>query len=121
MFGLTWLAGLIRRRPLRLIGAIAGVALAVTVLGALGAFFAASKAQMTRQSAKGIVVDWQVQLSPGTNQASAARIIAKAPGVVTSLPVSYANTTGLTANAGGTVQTTGAGRGAGRAPLSAAK
>ncbi len=110
MYVLTWLWGLLRRRTIRLAGAVIGVAIAVALLGSLGAFFAASKAHMTRQAAAGVIVDWQVQTAPGTNQASAARVIAATPGVIRSLPVGYAPTTGLTASAGGTVQTTGPGQ-----------
>jgi putative ABC transport system permease protein len=110
MFALTWLSGLLRRRALRLAGTVAAVALAVAMFGSLGAFFAASKAHMTRQAAAGVVVDWQVQLTPGANQATAQQTIAAAPGVTASLPVSYASTTGLTASTAGTTQTTGPGK-----------
>jgi len=89
---------------------VTGVAVAVALLGALGAFFAASKAHMTKEAAAGVIVDWQVQLAPGADPAAAARAIAAAPGVVASLQVGYAATTGLTASAGGTVQTTGPGQ-----------
>ncbi len=109
MLTLTWLRGLFRRRILRLAGAVIGVALAVAFLGALGAFFSSSKAHMTKLAAAGVVVDWQVQLTPGANVAQAGRVIASAPGVVRSLPVGYAATPGFTASAGGTVQTTGSG------------
>src|SRR6266567_5941484 len=105
MFVLTWLNGLLRHRTARLAGSITGVAMTVALLGSLGVFFAASKAQMTRQAAAGVVVDWQVQIAPGADAASAGRVIAEAPGVVRSLPVSYASTTGLTAAAGGSTQT----------------
>jgi putative ABC transport system permease protein len=109
MLTLTWLRGLVRRRILRLAGAVIGVALAVAFLGALGAFFSSSKAHMTKLAAAGVVVDWQVQLTPGANAAQAGRVIASAPGVARSLPVGYAATPGFTATAGGTVQTTGSG------------
>jgi putative ABC transport system permease protein len=110
MFILTWLSGLLRHRAARLAGSVLGVAMTVALLGSLGVFFAASKAQMTKQAAAGVVVDWQVQLAPGANAASAGRAIAAAPGVVKSLPVGYASTTGLTATAGGTTQVTGPGK-----------
>ena len=87
MYVLTWLWGLLKRRPIRLAGAVIGIAAAVALLGSLGAFFAASKAHMTRQAAAGVIVDWQVQMAPGANPAPAAHVIAAAPGVVTSLPV----------------------------------
>src|SRR5260221_510876 len=110
MFILTWLTGLLRHRAARLAGSVLGVAMTVALLGSLGVFFAASKAQMTRQALAGVVVDWQVQLAPGAAAASAGRAIAGAPGVVKSLPVGYASTTGLTATAGGTTQVTGPGK-----------
>jgi putative ABC transport system permease protein len=110
MYVLTWLWGLLKRRPVRLAGAVAGIAVAVALLGSLGAFFAASKAHMTRQAAAGVIVDWQVQIAPGAGPAPAARVIAATPGVTRSLPVGYAPATGLTASAGGTVQTTGPGQ-----------
>jgi putative ABC transport system permease protein len=110
MYALTWLWGLLKRRPVRLAGAVAGIAVAVALLGSLGAFFAASKAHMTRQAAAGVIVDWQVQLAPGASQASAAHTIATAPGVVKSLPVGYAPASGFTAATAGTVQTTGPGQ-----------
>ena len=104
MFILTWLTGLLRHRAARLAGSVLGVAMTVALLGSLGVFFAASKAQMTKQALAGVVVDWQVQLAPGADAASAGRAIAAAPGVVKSLPVGYASTTGLTATAGGTTR-----------------
>src|SRR5690348_13232665 len=110
MYVLIWLWGLLKRRPVRLAGAVAGIAAAVALLGSLGAFFAASKAHMTRQAAAGVIVDWQVQMAPGANPASAAHVIAAAPGVVKSLPVGYAPATGLTAATAGTVQTNGPGK-----------
>jgi len=82
----------------------------VALLGSLGTFFAASKAQMTRQAAAGVIVDWQVQINQGADPAAAGRTVLGAPGVVASLPVSYADTTGLTATTAGTTQVTGPGQ-----------
>jgi len=110
MYVLTWLSGLLKRRPVRLAGAVTGIAVAVALLGSLGAFFAASKAHMTKQAAAGVIVDWQVQLAPGSSLAPVAHVIASTPGVVKSLPVGYAPATGFTAATVGTVQTTGPGQ-----------
>src|SRR5258707_8177861 len=107
MFILTWLTGLLRHRAARLTGSVLGVAMTVALLGSLGVFFAASKAQMTRQALAGVVVDWQVQLPPGAAAASARRVIARAPCVVKSLPVGDASTTGLTPPPRGTTHATG--------------
>lgn len=109
-FGLTWVTGLLRRRRLRLAGEVLGVALAVSFLASLGAFFAASKARMTKEAVAGVPVDWQVGLVAGADPAQAAQIIKSTSGVVVALPVLYADTTGMEATAGGSVQTTGPGK-----------
>ena len=54
-----WARCLLKRRPVRLAGAVTGIAIAVALLGSLGAFFAASKSHMTRQAAAGVIVDWK--------------------------------------------------------------
>ena len=107
---LTWVRGLVRRRAARVGATALGVALTVTILASLGAFFASSKARMTQLATAGVPVDWQVQLASGTDLARAERIVSTAPGVVTTQTVGYADTTGFSARSGGTVQTTGPGK-----------
>ncbi len=109
MLGLTWLAGLLRRRTGRMVGQVTGVALAVLLLAALGTFFTTSRARMTTQAVRGVPVDWQVQLSAGTSVAGASVTVAAAPGVAAALPVGYAATSGLSSRSGGAVHTTGPG------------
>lgn len=104
-----WLGGLVRRRPARLIGTTVCIALAVTFLASLGSFFGAATAHMTKQALVGVPVDWQVQLSPGTNLRSAERVIESQPGVDSTVPVFYGDANGFVATAGGTTQTTGPG------------
>jgi putative ABC transport system permease protein len=105
----TWLGGLVRRRRTRLLVAMAGVALAVASVAALGAFVANAKATMTRRALARVVVDWQVAAAPGTGPSTLLDAVAAAPGVRVALPVSYATTPGFEATAGGTTQTTGSG------------
>ncbi len=107
---MTWLAGLVRRRWARLVGAAVGVALAVAFFASLGAFFAASKAKMTQQALVGVPVDWQVQLAPGTDPANAEQVIGAQPGVATVQPLWYGDTSGFRATVAGTTQTTGPGK-----------
>ncbi|MFN2545289.1 MAG: FtsX-like permease family protein [Actinomycetota bacterium] len=107
---LTWVAGLVRRRTGRLIATTLGVALVVTITASLGAFFSVSRAGMTALASAGLPVDWQVRLEPGTNVARARSVIASAPGIAAVRPVEYADTTGLQARSGATVQTTGPGQ-----------
>ncbi len=109
MLVLTWLRGLLHRRAGRMIGQSAGVASAVLLLAALGAFFAASRASMTAQAVRAVPVDWQVQLSPKASLSNASSTVAATRGVTAALPVGYADTSGLSSRNVGTVQTTGPG------------
>src|SRR5881396_2177427 len=65
---------------------------------------------MTREAKAGVDVDWQVQLTRGTSMSQAQKVISSAPGVLTSLPVAYADTPGFSAKTGGSFQTTGSGQ-----------
>nr|MDQ6936377.1 ABC transporter permease [Actinomycetota bacterium] len=105
----TWLAGLLRRQPLRLLSSAMGIAVAVALLASLGAFLAHSKATMTARAVRTVAVDWQVQVQPGTDPAAVARTVAAAPGVHASATVGFAQFNGLSAATGGTTQKTGPG------------
>jgi len=109
VLGLTWLRGLLTRRPGRLAAAAAGVAVAVALLASLGAFLAASKATMTRQSVADVAVDWQVEAQPGAAPADVLAGVRGFAGVERALPVGFATTTGLQATVAGSTQTTGPG------------
>jgi putative ABC transport system permease protein len=105
-----WWRGLLAHRAGRLASAAAGVALAVALLASLGCFLAASKSTMTARSARGVAVDWQVEVQPGGNSAKVLAQTSQAAGVREALPVGFAQTTGLEAATGGTTQTSGPGR-----------
>jgi putative ABC transport system permease protein len=105
----TWLAGLLRRRGLRLVAAAAGVAVAVALLASLGAFLAASKATMTDRAVRGVTVDWQVQVQPGADPATVLAAARATPGIRASLPVEFARTSGLATTTGASTQNTGPG------------
>jgi putative ABC transport system permease protein len=109
VLGLTWLGGLLARRPGRLVAAAAGVAVAVALLASLGSFLAASKATMTRRSVADVAVDWQVEAQPGSNPATVLAAVGGFGGVERALPVGFAATTGLQATVAGSTQTTGPG------------
>ena len=110
MLGLSWITGLLRRRPGRLVGLALAVAMAVLLTASLGAFFAASRARMTRDAVASVPVDWQVRLNPGADISKALDIVASTAGVVRTLPVGYADTTGFRSGVPATgVQTTGPG------------
>jgi putative ABC transport system permease protein len=103
-----WLYGLLRRRASRLIAVAAGIAVAVALLGSLGAFLAASKATMTRRAAADVAVDWQVQQSAGADPNAVLAAVRFAPGVRTALPVDFGQTSGFSTT-GATTQATGPG------------
>lgn len=110
MLSLIWLKGLLTRRGGRMAGAIAGVALTVALLAALGAFISGSAASMTQRAIAAVPVDWQVQLAPRTDPATAQQAAAAATPITALAQVGYADTQGFAATVGGTTQTTGAGK-----------
>jgi putative ABC transport system permease protein len=109
MLALTWIEGLVRRRLGRLAAVTLGIALAVGLLASIGSFVSHSKATMTKRSAATVAVDWQVEVQPGSDTNTVAQAIAQQPGVRVALQVGFARTSGLSATAGGTTQTTGSG------------
>ena len=106
----SWFLGLIRERNGRLAGSVAGIAVTVAMLAALGAFLAQSTASMTRRAVASVPVDWQVQLVPGTTVQSIAAVIGKTASVTSLHEVGYADVDGFEAHTGATVQTTGKGK-----------
>ncbi len=106
---LTWLGGLLRRRGGRLLVVATGVALAVALIGALGAFLTTSQSTMTARALRSVAVDWQVQVQPGADPQQVLRQVAATPGVTSALPVQFAPTTSFQASGAGTTQTTGPG------------
>ncbi|MET3922253.1 FtsX-like permease family protein [Arthrobacter sp. UYEF20] len=104
-----WLRGLRIRRSGRLLGIAAGIAVAVALVASLGSFLTAAQASMTARAAGTVAVDWQVELSQGSDVQGSLSTIAAAPGVKSALPVGFARTDGFQSAAGGSAQTTGPG------------
>lgn len=105
-----WFKGILRQRSGYLLGTITGVALTISILATLGIFITSSTATMTKRAVSGVPVDWQVQLSQGTNLAAAKRVIQQTIKCRVIEPVGYADTAGFSAETGGTIQTTGPGK-----------
>ncbi|MFE8944377.1 FtsX-like permease family protein [Streptomyces sp. NPDC007856] len=105
----SWAAGLARHRTGRLLAAVAGIALAVALVAALGSFLTASKATMTQRAVHSVAVDWQVQVQPGAEPGTVMTLVRRTPDTRAALPVGYAHTTGFTARVQGSTQTTGPG------------
>jgi putative ABC transport system permease protein len=87
-----------------------GVAITVALVSVLGAFFASSESQMTLRAVRGVPVDWQVQLAPGTNAARTRATIDRTSGAALSAVVGYGDLAHLRSRVRGAVQTTGAGK-----------
>ncbi|MEU5182810.1 FtsX-like permease family protein [Streptomyces longwoodensis] len=105
----AWAGGLARHRIGRLLAAVAGIALAIALVAALGSFLTASKATMTERAVRSVAVDWQVEVQPGADPNAVRSLVQAAGGTRAALPVGFARTTGFTATVGGSTQTTGPG------------
>ena len=116
MLALMWLKGLVVRHSGRLAGVALGVALTVALLAALGAFITSSAAMMTDRAIASVPVDWQVQLAPGADAGAVTAAIGQATPYTALDQVGYADSAGFSAQAGGTVQTTGPGKVLGISP-----
>ena len=105
----AWASGLARHRIGRLLTAVAGIALAVALVAALGSFLTASKATMTQRAVRSVAVDWQVEVQQGADPNAVRSLVQATGGTRAALPVGFARTTGFTATVGGSTQTTGPG------------
>jgi putative ABC transport system permease protein len=110
MVALTWLRGLVARRPGRLVATALGVAVGVALIASIGAFLSSTNAKMTSRAIARVPVDWQVQGQPGADPARLQAQVVRFPGVRRALPVAFANTSGLQTRTGGSVQRTGPGK-----------
>ena len=109
----NWIAGLLRYRGRTITSAAAGVGLAVCLLALLGAFIVNSAATMTGRAVAMVAPDWQVQLVGTTDETGAQDSIAATVPAVVLQKVDYADVASLTANTGGTIQVSGAGKAVG--------
>lgn len=110
MLMVLWLKGIVKSRSGRLLGAAMGVALTVALLALLAGFITSSAASMTERAIKDVPVDWQVQLSPGSDPASIIGTIGRTTGYEALEVVGYADTSGFSSTVNGTTQTTGPGK-----------
>ncbi len=110
MLTVLWLKGLLLRRSGRLLGTMIGVSLTVALLASLGTFIASSAVSMTQRAIADVPVDWQVQLSPGTDIAKSTVAVGQSTAYTALEQVGYANVGGFSATTGTTTQTTGAGK-----------
>ncbi|WP_436531603.1 ABC transporter permease [Actinoplanes sp. HUAS TT8] len=97
------------RRPAETVAAAVAVALTVAFLVLLGSFTARTGARLTERAAARVPVDWQVQVTAGSDPKGARDALAAVPGLTGFRAVDYARIPGLTAvSAGNGTRTTGA-------------
>ena len=106
---LTWIAGLLARRRGRLIATTLGVAIAVSLLAAIGAFLSGSTAAMTERAISRVPMDWQVEGQAGADPAKLLATVKAFPQTSTALPVGYADAAGYQATVGGKASAAGPG------------
>jgi putative ABC transport system permease protein len=112
---LIWLAGLLRRRPGRLVAVAAGVAVTVALLASLGAFLVSAKRTMTEQATRQVGVDWQLAVPAAGALPTVLAAVRADPGTADARPVGYATVpslaaTGHAADGTATSQQTGTAR-----------
>src|SRR5581483_3134076 len=107
MVSLTWLRGLLARRPSRLIATALGVAVGVALIASIGTFLSSTTSKMTARAIVRVPVDWQVEVQRASDPQTVLAQVSHFGGVQKALPVRFADTTGLSATTGGSVQRTG--------------
>ena len=105
---ISWLAGLVRRRPERLVGAMIGVGLALALLACLGSFVDSSVKTMTSRTISGLPIDWQILLNSRADERAVRAAVHETDPEAEMETIEYADVPGLAATTGATVQTTGA-------------
>ncbi len=111
-----WVAGLLRRRAGRMLPAVVGVSLTISLLAILGIFINVSASTMTQRALGDVPVDWQIEIVRGGDTASVTKQLRTGARVRTVDPVGYADVPGFSATTGGTTQTTGEGKVVGVVP-----
>src|SRR4051812_38317131 len=107
MVAVTWIRGLLAHRRGRMLATAAGVAVGVALLASIGTFLSSTNSKMTARAAARVPVDWQVEAQRGANPQALLAAVRHHPAVKRALPVGIADTTGLRASTGGSVQRTG--------------
>ena len=105
----AWLTGLVAHRRSRLVGAAAGVAVAVALLATIGSFLSGSTAALTERAISHVPLDWQVEGRPGTSPTALLSAVQAFPSVKTALPVGYGAAAGYTASVNGAASSAGPG------------
>jgi putative ABC transport system permease protein len=98
----------LRRRPWETFAAAIAVALTVAFLASLGSFVSQTGSKLTLRAAGRVPVDWQVQVTPGSDPAAAAKALRTVKGLIGFRAVDYAKVPGLQSVSAAGTRTTGA-------------
>lgn len=109
----AWLSGLLKTRAGRILGTIAGIAMAVALLADLGAFIQRSAETLTARAVITVPVDWQVELVPGADAKNVTAAINAAIPSVHLEQLGYADVAGFEFTTADGTQSTGAGKAVG--------
>ena len=104
---ISWMAGLVRRHPARLVGAMIGVGLALGLLACLGSFVDSSVKTMTARTVSVLPIDWQILLNSSADEGAVRTAVHETDPEAEMETVEYADVPGLVAKTGETMQTTG--------------
>jgi putative ABC transport system permease protein len=104
---ISWMAGLVKRRPARLVGAMTGVGLALALLACLGSFVDSSVKTMTGRTISGLPIDWQILLNSPADERVVRTAVHETDPEAEIETIEYAYVPSLIAKTGETVQTTG--------------
>ena len=97
----------LRRRPTETFAAAVAVAVTVAFLASLGSFVSQTGSRLTLRAAARVPVDWQVQVTPGSDPAVARRALDSVPGLMAVRAVDYAKVPGLQSSSAAGTRTTG--------------
>jgi putative ABC transport system permease protein len=107
MIALRYLASSLLRRKVETIAAVLALGIAVAFLASLGSFVTQNSARLTTRAAERVPVDWQVQVSPGSDPAAVETALRSVPDLTGYRAVDYVRVTGLRARTATGLRTTG--------------
>src|SRR5262245_1466546 len=92
---LRYIIAAVLRRPAETVAATVAIAVTVPFFAALGSFTAHTGSELTLRASARVPVDWQVQVTPGSDPATARQALTAVPGLAGFRAVDYAKVPGL--------------------------
>ena len=107
MTALRYLGSSLLRRKVETVAAALALGIAVAFLAALGSFISQNNAHLTTRAAQRVPVDWQVQVTSGSDPAAVEAALRAVPDLAGYRAVDYAKVSGLRARTDSGLRTTG--------------